>query len=332
MKYIIILSILILSSFIGAYMTNAEQTQQPIQWTDYDWGKLGIAHIANAPFPDESRKEGFKTESETIPYTGHYDDNAVAIAIPKHFNPGNKIQFIVLFHGHLNQVDLFMLDSDLAKVVCESGCNAILVAPEVAKNVADSGGGKMEKPGGFARMMYELMANLKQDKQIPGKAQIGKIIVGGFSGGYRPTAFVLHCGKMNDHIQEVWLLDAAYDFLDYLSEPFVSPKSKKTLRAIFTDHLAMEHLQIMNNLSKRRVHYAVVVDEELATLKTTKADFDKIQYHAPGVNPGQDELSLILRYNRIVIIHTGLPHDMLAFSHRFIADFIRESPTLKKTK
>jgi hypothetical protein len=326
-----ILIILILSYFIGAFMIHAEQTQ-PIQWTTYDWGKLGIAHLANAPFPDESRKEGWKTESETIPYAGHYDDNAVAIAIPKHFKPGNKIQFIVLFHGHLNQVDTFMLDSDLAKTVCESSGNAILVAPEIAKNVADSGGGKMEREDGFARMMNELMATLKQNNQIPEIAQLGKIIVGGFSGGYRPTAFILHDGGMNDHIQEVWLLDAAYDFPDYLAAPFLEPGKKRTLRSIFTDHLATRNILIMSNLSKHRIQYAAVEDDDLSTSTTSTEEFNKIPIHVPGIKPGQDELAPILRYNRIVFIHTNLPHDALAFTHRFIPDFIKESPTLKLNK
>ncbi|MFB3894745.1 MAG: hypothetical protein ACE14V_00425 [bacterium] len=312
-------------------MIQAEQVQ-PIQWTSYDWGKLGITHLANAPFPDESRKDGWKTESETIPYAGHYDDNAVAIAIPKQFKPGNKIQFIVLFHGHINQVDSFMLDSDVAKTVCESGCNAILVAPEIAKNAADSHGGKMECEQGFARMMNELMATLKQDTLIPKKAQIGKIIVGGFSGGYRPTAFILNRGGMNDQIQEVWLLDAAYDFPDYLAAPFLEPGKKRTLRSIFTDHLATRNILIMSNLSKHRISFVAVEDDDLSTSTTSAEKFNQIPVHVPDVKLGQDELAPILRYNRIVFIHTNLPHDALAFTHRFIPDFIRESPTLNPKK
>lgn len=310
-------------------MTNAEQTQ-PIQWTAYDWGNLGIARLVNAPFPDESRKDGFKTQTETFPYIGHYDYNAVALVIPKHFRPGKKINFIILFHGHRNQADRFILDSEIGKVLGESSCNAILIAPQGPKNVPDSSGGKMEKAGGFARMMYEILDTLKQEKKIPAKSGIGNIIASGFSGGYRPLAFVLHQGGMEKQIKEVWLLDAAYDFQNYLSEPFINPRSKKTLRAIFTDHLAMEHIQIMNNLSKRRINYTVVVDEELATPKTTKAEFDKIRFHVSGAKPGQDELSLILRYNQIVFIHTGLPHDGLAFTRRFLADFINASPILTK--
>jgi len=331
MKYFAISSLIILSNLVGTYIA-AGEPNQPILWTPYDWGNLGIAHLANAPFPDESRKDGFKTETETFPYSGHYDDNAVAIAIPKQFKPGNKIDFIVLFHGHRNQADKFILDFEIGKIFGESNCNAILVAPQGPKNVPDSSGGKMEKAGGFARMMIELLATLKQDKKIPVKAQFGNIIPGGFSGGYRPLAFVLHQGGMEKQINEVWLLDAAYDFQDYLSEPFVNPQSKKTLRAIFTDHLAMEHIQIMNNLSKRGINYAVVVDEELSTKTTLQEDYAKIRFHADGAKLGQDELSLILRYNRIVFIHTGLPHDGLAFTRRFLADFINASPILKKSK
>lgn len=312
-------------------MTQAEPIQ-PIQWTSYDWGKLGITHLVNAPFPDESRKEGWKTESETIPYTGHYDDNAVAIAIPKQFKPGNRIQFIVLFHGHINQVDTFMLDCDVAKTICESGCNAILVAPEIAKNAADSNGGKMERDDGFARMMHELMAALKQNNLIPQKAQIGKIILGGFSGGYRPTAYILNRGGMNDQIQEVWLLDAAYDFTDYLASPFLEPGKKRTLRSIFTDHLAVQNILIMSNLSKYRIPFVAVEDDELSTSTTNAEQFSQIPVHVPGIKPGQDELAPILRYNRIVFIHTNLPHDALAFTHRFIPDFIKESPSLNSKK
>jgi len=310
--------------------TTSQAANHSFQWETQDWGKLGIVHLQNAPFPDESRMNGYTRDSVTYPYEGHYDDNAVAVVIPPGFKPSSKINFVVIFHGHVGTADKFITSFSIGSVYNLCDPNAILVVPQGPKLVPDSGGGKMEKPEGFANMMKELLAALKEDGKVPASANFGNLIVGAYSGGFRPLGFSIHHGGMAPYIKEVWLFDAAYGFQDYLSEPFATPGTKNVLRALFTDHQAHENYRIMSNIGKSGNKLVFVVDEDLSRTTTTKEDYNACSVHTEGSYPGDDELLRVCKQNSLVYIHTALPHDGLAFTKRFLADFIMTSPWLKK--
>lgn len=280
----------------------------PIEWSKQDWGTMGITHLEHALFPDDSRKDGYKTNTNTYPYEGHYDDNQVAFAIPKGYQPGTKLDIVVIYHGHVNEAPLFMTNCKAGEYFCEAGKNAILVVPQGPKNAPDSSGGKMEKPGEFALMINELINVWKSQKVIPQNAKLNTLIIGGYSGGYRPTAFCLKQGGMNQFIKEIWLFDAAYDFQDDLSN-LVTTNPKTVFRGLYTDHQTNYHLRMMTNMAVAKVPFTVINDGD----------------NDAGVTE-------VLKNNSHVFIHTVLPHDAVAFSKNYMSRFVKNSPTLKNIK
>lgn len=313
---VVLASALLAGQANGAAMTAPDDAPtSPVAWSSETWGELGIGHLQAAPYPDDTRTTGYQTATETFPLEGHYDDNSVAFVIPRGFRPSSRPDFVVIFHGHRNQCRRFVVENKIGEILASSGRNAILIVPQGPKDAPDSGGGKMEKPGGFAALMEEAVGVLRAEKRLPSDARIGNVVVSGLSGGYRPVATVLDRGGLDDQISEVWLVDAAYSFQAELAKPFASPNSGKTLRSIFTNHLAPENVRIMALIGKSGTRVAVTDDDILTT--------------APV---GTDELRPLLRRERILFIHTNLPHDAFKLSERFLGAFLAESPALKPTE
>jgi len=315
-----------------------------IRWNNQTWGRVGVVHLANAPFPDASRDNGFTTDDgQTFPRAGHYDDDSVGFVVPPGYKPCPSVRFVVIFHGHGTNVTQFITTYGVGKAFADAKPGAILVVPQGPKDAFDSGGGKMETPGGFKRMMEELLDRLKEGGVAPPNATIGDLIVGGYSGGYRPVAFVLRQGGMTDRVREVWLFDAAYDFQDDLAGPFLAPDSKTILRALFTDHLMPEHLRIMSAICRAGHRIDVVRDDDLVSPSTNAASSQPPSTSKPEPVPASPEsaspqpptpafqesqLAALLREDPLLFIHTSLPHDAVAFTKRFLGVFVRESKTV----
>lgn len=296
-----------------------------VQWSKEAWGELGVGPLKSAPYPDDSRKDGYKTDSETFGYEGHYDDNSVAFVIPQGFKAGASVDFVVICHGHRNQCGRFVGQADLGALLEASGRNAIIIVPQGPKDAPDSGGGKFEKPGGFAAFVNEAFEVLKKEGKLAADAQLGNVVLGGFSGGYRPVALAVKNGQLNEKISEVWLIDAAYGFHEELASLFTDPQSKKAMRSIFTDHLTTENVHIMSLIDQKGARVTVAEDDLLTgSVSAGGAGADP---QAAG-NAGQ-ELGALVRSERLLFIHTNLPHDAFKMSQRFVGDFLRESPSLK---
>jgi hypothetical protein len=305
-----------------------------ITWTSYPWGELGVTHLAHAPYPDDSRANGFQTKDTTYGVENHYDDNAVAILVPNGFKPTKNVDIVVLFHGHVNEAAKFITDYQVGKWFSDARKNAILVVPQGPKNAPDSGGGKMEKPRNFEYLMNEVISVLKTNGTIALNARLGNVIVGGYSGGYRPVAYVLHLGGIPESIKEVWLFDAAYDFQDYLAKPFAKEKDssdrvRPLLRTIFTDHLMPEHVKIMSYLTQYNKPVSVLEENQLTISTTMYERLKTFPIYGTEIKIGNDQLSEYLKTEKHLFIHTVLPHDGVAFSKRFLGSFVQNSPNLK---
>src|SRR5581483_1073436 len=76
---------------------------------------------------------------------GHYDDSSVLLVIPRGLKVGKRVDLVFWFHGWHNNIDTALRFYGLADQFAGSGCNAVLVLAEAAKNAADSYGGKMRE-------------------------------------------------------------------------------------------------------------------------------------------------------------------------------------------
>jgi hypothetical protein len=242
------------------------QTTTPA-WQKTSDGEIILRPFANAPYPHKSRETGFKGSKSTFG-PEHYTDSTVAIVIPAGYVPGDSVDFIVHFHGHMNHVSSVLPKYKLAQQLAAAKVNAILLVPQGPKDAADSGGGKLElDPGGFARFIEEVTDFLKAEGKIK-TSSVGKIALTAHSGGYKVTAAILHQGGMPKRITDVILLDASYGSLEWFAD-WCKADPEHRLVSLFTDHLADENQEIMKLLDKAGVKYRKLHEEQLTADQLT---------------------------------------------------------------
>ena len=300
----------------------------PTEWTAQPWGEMGVACLATAPYPDDTRTTGYQSRAGVIPREGHYDDNSVAFVIPRGFRASATPDLILHFHGHGNNCRKVVPQFRLGEMLEASGRNAILIAPQGPKDAPDSGCGKLEKPGGFAAFAAECMEVLAKEGRLPRGARPGRIILGGHSGGYKVIGQILDHGGLADAVREVWLWDAAYGQLDEIAAAFVPP-SKRVLRSIFTDHLTTENIHIMSRLCLKGAMVGVFEDDLLSTAGMAAAQLAEGKFHSIHAKPGKDEIAGLLRDHPLLFLHTTLTHNGVIMDRRYFEIWARESANLR---
>jgi hypothetical protein len=147
-----------------------------------------------------------------------YNDSRVLVHIPENFDAQKPGVIVVFFHGNGATLERDVRDRQLVpQQISDSGVNAVLLAPQMAVDAADSSAGKFWQPGGFKRFMEESVGNLAHLYGDPASAKAFEkmpIVIVGYSGGFLPTAWSLEVGGISDRIRGVILLDAIYGELD----------------------------------------------------------------------------------------------------------------------
>jgi hypothetical protein len=230
-------------------------------WQKTPEGDVILRPFANAPYPHKSRENGFKG-SKTTYGPEHYADSTVGIVIPAGYQPGDRVDYVVHFHGHMNHVSNVLTKYKLPEQLAAAKTNAILLVPQGPTDAADSGGGKLElDPGGFAKLIEEVTAYLKAEGKIK-TSSVGKIVLAAHSGGYKVTAAILHHGGMSEHVTDVLLLDASYGSLEWFAD-WCKASPDHRLVSLFTDHLADENQALMKQLDQANVKYRQLDEQKL---------------------------------------------------------------------
>lgn len=226
--------------FTGMRGTNERNVlAADVDWTRVPGGSWAVYRSPAAPFPHPGRASGFTTKDGTVfPRFPHYADSSIVVFVPEGFAelPGGS-NLIVHFHGHLSD-NLTVLERDsLVQAMTAQKVNALLVLPQGPYRARDSFGGKMEDPGGFRRMVEDVLATMQREK-IVADTKVNRICVSGFSGGYRPAAFVLDRGGC-DEVTDVFLFDALYGQDAFFRTWFLNGTGR--LFGAYTDHLSKEY-------------------------------------------------------------------------------------------
>ena len=101
-----------------------------------------------------------------------YNDNRTLIHIPKNFDARKPGVIVVFFHGNGATLERDVRDRQLVpQQISESGVNAVLLAPQLAVDAADSSAGKFWQPGGLKRFMAESADRLAQLYGDPSRGQ-----------------------------------------------------------------------------------------------------------------------------------------------------------------
>ncbi|WP_249790785.1 alpha/beta hydrolase [Bradyrhizobium sp. SRL28] len=147
-----------------------------------------------------------------------YNDSRVLVHVPETFDVRKPGMIVVFFHGNGATLERDVRDRQLVpQQISDSGVNAVLLAPQMAVNAADSSAGKFWQPGGFKRFIDESASHLARLYGDPQSAQAFAnlpIVIVGYSGGFLPTAWSLEVGGVPNRVRGVFLLDAVYGELD----------------------------------------------------------------------------------------------------------------------
>jgi hypothetical protein len=158
-----------------------------------------------------------------------YNDSRVLVHVPETFDVQKPGVIVVFFHGNGATLERDVRDRQLVpQQISDSGVNAVLLAPQLAVDAADSSAGKFWQPGGFKRFMDESAAHLARLYGDPKSAQAFAnmpILIVGYSGGFLPTAWSLDVGGATNRIRGVFLLDAIYGELDKFASWIESNRS-----------------------------------------------------------------------------------------------------------
>ena len=176
---------------------------------------------SEAPFLNISKGErrGHRSYSGKVYWQDEtYNDSRVLVHVPEHFDAKKPGVIVVFFHGNGATLERDVRDRQMVpQQISDSGVNAVLLAPQLAVDAADSSAGKFWQPNGFKRFMDESAAHLARLYGDPNSAKAFAkmpIVIVGYSGGFLPTAWSLEVGGVTKRVTGVILLDAVYGELD----------------------------------------------------------------------------------------------------------------------
>jgi hypothetical protein len=166
-------------------------------------------------------------ENSAFPYSGkssegsRYSDNRVLVHVPAGFDVHKPGVIVVFFHGHGATLERDVRDrQQLPRQISESGVNAVLVAPQLAYDAADSSAGKFWERGGLKRFMTEAadkLARVYGDPRASEAFAKMPVVIVAYSGGFVSAAYSLNVGGLGNRVVGLVLLDALYGELDKFS-------------------------------------------------------------------------------------------------------------------
>ncbi len=135
---------------------------------------FGTNPRSEAPFLNISKgdRKGHRSYGGRVYWQDEtYNDSRVLVHVPETFDVRKPGVIVVFFHGNGATLERDVRDRQLVpQQISDSGVNAVLLAPQLAVNAADSSAGKFWQPGGFKRFMDESASHLAR---LTGDPEIG---------------------------------------------------------------------------------------------------------------------------------------------------------------
>jgi hypothetical protein len=229
---------------------------------------LGNNPRTDAPFLNVSNGErrGHRTGRRVYWQDETYNDNRTLIHIPSNFDARKPGVIVLFFHGHGATLERDVRDRQLVpQQVTDSGVNAVLLAPQLAVDAADSSAGKFWQPGGLKRFMAESaeqLARLYGDPRTAKAFANMPVVIVGYSGGFVPTAWSLEVGGLGNRVRGVFLLDALYGELDKFATWIENNRSAFFVSA-YTQGTKRRDLELMRTLRDKGITVAEDMDRPL---------------------------------------------------------------------
>lgn len=185
-------------------------------------GTTVTMELAHAPFPAPG---------------GAYRDATVIAFVPRFFRADGAVQTVVHFHGYKNTAESAMKKHQLREQFFDGKQNAVLIVPQLAHVAADIACGKLERTGGFSRMVNDALSTLASsakarnamgDAALPRRPRAGTLCVSAHSGGFHAAAAAVKKGEIA--INETWLFDSLYAETETFRQWVLAGKSKSRKR------------------------------------------------------------------------------------------------------
>ena len=195
-----------------------------------------------------------------------YNDSRVLVHVPETFNVKKPGVIVVFFHGNGATLERDVRDRQLVpQQITDSGVNAVLLAPQMAVNAADSSAGKFWQPGGLKRFIDESAGHLARLYGDPKSAQAFAnmpIVIVGYSGGFLPTAWSLEVGGLPNRVRGVFLLDAVYGELDKFAS-WIEKNRTGFFVSSYTRYTKRHDLELMQMLRDKGITVTESMDGPL---------------------------------------------------------------------
>ena len=224
---------------------------------------------SDAPFLNISKgdRRGHRSYSGRVYWQDEtYNDSRVLVHIPENFDAHKPGVIVVFFHGNGATLERDVRDRQLVpQQITDSGVNAVLLAPQMAVDAADSSAGKFWQAGGFKRFITESVDNLARLYGDPGSAKAFAnmpIVIVGYSGGFLPTAWSLEVGGISDRVRGVVLLDAVYGELDKFASWIENHRSGFFVSS-YTHYTARRDHELMSMLREKGIKVSEDTDGPL---------------------------------------------------------------------
>ncbi|WP_158671826.1 alpha/beta hydrolase [Bradyrhizobium guangdongense] len=230
---------------------------------------FGNNPASEAPFLNISKgdRRGHRSYSGRVYWQDEtYSDSRVLVHVPEHFDVRKPGVIVVFFHGNGATLERDVRDRQLVpRQITDSGANAVLLAPQMAVDAADSSAGKFWQPGGFKRFMAESADHLARITGDPNSARAFAnmpIVIVGYSGGFLPTAWSLEVGGISDRVRGVVLLDAVYGEMDKFASWIESHRSGFFVSS-YTRYTARRDRELMGMLREKGIGVSEDIDGPL---------------------------------------------------------------------
>lgn len=195
-----------------------------------------------------------------------YNDNRVLIHVPKTFDIRKPGVIVVFFHGNGATLERDVRDRQLVpQQITDSGVNAVLLAPQLAVDAADSSAGKFWQPGGLKRFLAESAEHLASLTGDPGAARTFAnmpVVIIGYSGGFLPTAYSIDVGGLGNRVRGVFLLDAVYGELDKFASWIANNRSGFFVSS-YTHYTKRHDDELIRMLRDKGIAVSADMDEPL---------------------------------------------------------------------
>jgi hypothetical protein len=273
-----------------------------------------VAALGNAPFPvgpdaldhrgkpfwhgTDADGQRFRLLSENRRYRENivYSDARALFHAAAGFDPAKPFRIVIFLHGHGSEIERTLVrEIDLPGQIDRSGANAVLIAPQLALDAAESVPGKFVEPGRAAAFLDEAQGVLA--RMLGGDPAVWRrapVILAAYSGGYRTAGQILLQGGLDARIEGVLLLDAIYGDSGLFAGWLARNGHRAFFHAIHTRSSADETEVFKTRLMERGLSYSTR-DDDRAPSGIRLVEVDTPHGDVPRRGPPAEPVGVLLR-------------------------------------